>query len=616
LLVAGAIGAALVDVDLPAAVSNEFWSDGATYYTAALSVAFDGDLEYEARDVLRVRRQWGSGPEGIFLKRASGGLRLTKSFPFLARVPASEPRIYFAKALLYPVLAAPFVRVLGADGLLAFNGICLGVVLVLGFFELRRARPEWTAFALTLSLVLVGTTPVYAVWLQPELLNLALVAAALFAWSRERVSLSAVLVGLATYSKPSNILLGLPLLALPLLVGAGDLRRRLLEALRRGLVLGGTTAALFSLNAAVTGELNYQGGERKTFYRHFPFEDYGVSFGNAGIWMTTEHVGPRLSGVNDQGARRGEGASLAREELEQAFVANLGYFWGGRFAGAAAYFFPFVLALLAFLAWGPRTAQGWLAVAAFATSYIFYVWLIPANWFGGAGALGNRYFPSLVPLAFYFVPRRGGLWLAGIGCAVGLVFVGPILREPLQSTLQPWRHSLLPQFQRLPLERTMLNDLPIFLETWRKKQPVGDAEGDPASGRAGDPDSYWLYFPNDGSRGKQEAYGREGFWVRPGASAEVVVRAQEPVREMSVAAFAAEAGVALRVRGAAIDARASLRKDEPVELLLRPGAGVINYDSFVYVLRFEAEGGDPGSGRAAFVSLALRVAPRPTRPNP
>src|SRR4029434_10747613 len=72
------------------------------------------------------------------------------------------------------------------------------------------------------------------------------------------------------------------------------------ESLRRGLAMAVVVAGLFAVNAAITGELNYQGGERKTFYGRFP-EEVGVdgqrvTFGNSGFWMTTDQLGPAVEG--------------------------------------------------------------------------------------------------------------------------------------------------------------------------------------------------------------------------------------------------------------------------------------------------------------------------------
>src|SRR5205814_6125134 len=70
-----------------------FWGDGATYYSMAWSLAEDGDLRYEARDLLRARRDIPAGPQGLFLKRASGGLAWDGAggFPWVRRVRAEEP---------------------------------------------------------------------------------------------------------------------------------------------------------------------------------------------------------------------------------------------------------------------------------------------------------------------------------------------------------------------------------------------------------------------------------------------------------------------------------------------------------------------------------------------
>ena len=37
------------------------------------------------------------------------------------------------------------------------------------------------------------------------------------------------------------------------------------ESVRRGVVMGLSILALLAMNVALTGEVNYQGGERKTF---------------------------------------------------------------------------------------------------------------------------------------------------------------------------------------------------------------------------------------------------------------------------------------------------------------------------------------------------------------
>ncbi len=130
-VVSGLALLAAVAIDLPRASDGRFWSDGATYYAMAGSLAFDGDLDFSAADLARVRASYPGGPQGVFLKRVRDG--------------SGEPRLVYAKALVYPAAAAPLVRVLGTDrGLLVLNALAFTRALWLGFAELRRASGAGT----------------------------------------------------------------------------------------------------------------------------------------------------------------------------------------------------------------------------------------------------------------------------------------------------------------------------------------------------------------------------------------------------------------------------------------------------------------------------------------
>ena len=71
---------------------------------------------------------------------------------------------------------------------------------------------------------------------------------------------------MATYSKPTH----LPLMA-PIVLYLWW-RRRFLRGFVVGCVFAATTGGLFLANALITGEFNYQGGDRATFYGRFPFD--------------------------------------------------------------------------------------------------------------------------------------------------------------------------------------------------------------------------------------------------------------------------------------------------------------------------------------------------------
>ena len=321
-VILAAVAAALVGLalatDLPSVSGREFWGDGATYYAMAWSLARDLDVRYEARDLERVRGEYPSGPQGIFLKRASGGLAASPSFPGVRRVRPEEGRLFYAKAVAYPAVAAPFVAVLGTRGLPVTNALVLGLALWLGYGVLRRRGLGPGLSLAAVSVLFLGTVaPLYLFWPTPELFGLALVTAGLAAWFSGRPLLAAALFGLAGYVKWPNVLMAAPLGVEPLARGWHEggrpgLVSGLRESIRRGVVLGLTIVALFGMNVALTGEWNYQGGERKTFYDRFPFDEQGTTFDSAGFWMTTDAVGPLVGERDEEGASERTGPARAR----------------------------------------------------------------------------------------------------------------------------------------------------------------------------------------------------------------------------------------------------------------------------------------------------------------
>jgi hypothetical protein len=617
-IIACLVGTAAL-VDFPRASEGQFWGDGATYYAMAWSLAQDRDLRYEAADIVRARREFPDGPQGIFLKRSSGALAADRSggFPWVRR---SEDRgIFFAKAFSYPLVAAPLVGLLGTRGLLVTNALFVGLALVACYAEARRRAGPGTSLALASALLFGTVAPAYLFWPTPEAFGLGLVAGSLWAWSSRRPFLSAVLLGVAVYTKPYNLLLALPLGVEPLLQREGSLGRRLLESVRRGVIVATAALALFGLNAALTGEANYQGGERKTFYGKFPLESPEVTFGNSGIWMTTNRLGPDVEG-EEAGGGRGAGPPRAAGEIEASFLRNLGYFWIGRFGGVVPYFLPVALALGLFLAGGPRDVKGWLAAAALLLSWLFYIRMIPDNWYGGSGTLGNRYFLNLLPLACFLVPRGRERLVAATALVSVTFLVGPILSAPVTAALHPDRHALRAVFRAFPAELTMLNDLSMFSQMWRKKQRFGDTEGDPHKGWPADPKAYYLYFLDDGTYGREEADGSPGFWLRGGSSAEIVLRALEPVRRMRLDVTGGPAGDEVTVRLGPQKVGLALAAGQRGAATLEVGAGFPYYDTFLHVLDLRSRRGAAISGvgvpadsrsLGAFVRISLEVEKRP-----
>jgi hypothetical protein len=523
-VLSGLVLLAAVVVDVPLAADGRFWSDGATYHAMAGSLAFDRDLRFGPEDLARVRASYRGGPQGVFLKRTGGDPR----------------RLVYAKALVYPAAAVPLVRLLGVDrGLLVLNALAFAVALCLAYGELRRASGAATAAAGAVALLAGGVVPVYLLWETPEIFNLALVTAGLVAWRRGRPVAAAVLLGVAAYAKPTHLALALPLLLAPLAAGAGW--RRLAESARRAAVVAAVVACGFGLTWMATGELNYQGGERKTFYDRYPF-DHGVTFDSAGVWMTTEHLGPLVAGRDEDARTTRVAPPRAASELRRSFLLNLGYFWVGRFGGALPYFPGVGAAVLLFIVAGPRERQGWLALVALAVAWLAYLLIIPDNWYGGAGTIGNRYFVSLVPLGLLLLPRGRRAWVAAGAAVLGGALLAPILVSPVHHSLRPGEHATRAAFRLLPAEITMLGDLSVFTDVWRKHRPYNAPGGDPARRPPGAPPSYFLWFLDDGTYGQEESFGEEGFWLRGGEGADVVVQALAPPPRLRLVVTAGPAG--------------------------------------------------------------------------
>src|SRR5438046_2074383 len=94
--------AAAISVDVVRA-GYKVKSDEATYVAMTLSLAYDGDLSYERRDLERFWGIYEAGPEGIFLKRGKQiRVRLTGSPPFLEITKSADrrpDRLYYGKAM-------------------------------------------------------------------------------------------------------------------------------------------------------------------------------------------------------------------------------------------------------------------------------------------------------------------------------------------------------------------------------------------------------------------------------------------------------------------------------------------------------------------------------------
>src|SRR5262249_37758015 len=150
------------------------------------------DLTYGRKDLDRFFGLYRAGPEGIFLKRGKQlRPRVDGSWPFvhLAKRPDTRSdRLFFAKALIYGVVAAPFVRYFGLNGFLVLHVLLLFAAGVCGYLFLAARSSPGPALAFAMAFILASCVPVYTVFLTPEILNYALVTFAYFLWLYKEVA--------------------------------------------------------------------------------------------------------------------------------------------------------------------------------------------------------------------------------------------------------------------------------------------------------------------------------------------------------------------------------------------------------------------------------------------
>jgi hypothetical protein len=550
--------------------SMGLFSDESTYYLMAHSLAADGDLEYRREDIERGFREFPSGPAGIFLKRGTdvAGIQLTGAVPFVAFPGTPDPdiqRLFYGKSFAYPLLAAPFVRAFGTEGFLVLNALLLAGAFLTAYLFVSARSGVMVGVLVSSAFVFATVVPVYFVWLQPELFNFALGLFAYFLWLYKTVApaptgrgsawlrrpatdlAAGAIIGLATFSKVTNVLCLAPV------VTWLAWRRQWRQAIATTLACATVTALLFGINVAVTGEWNYQGGDRRTCYGPFPFEQAAV-----GLEVCPE---------------RSRNAALFDIIFDrEVFWSNLGhnaaYFFVGRNSGLVAYFFPAVFGMVALgFARRPRESWQWFVLAGILFQILVFIISLPYSYFGGGGSVGNRYFMGVYGTCLFLIPAlRSGrvalaLWI------VGGLFMAKLVLNPFYTSIRPGEHSKAGPLRWLPVELTNVNDLPIVTDASRVRIWYGETPTNPG---------FQVYYLDDNS------YLREtdaSFWTRGASRAEIIVKVPgEAVRDLPVRRLhlSLQAGpvpteVVVRVGWRTVRASLAAHASQDVSVPLGPG---------------------------------------------
>ncbi|HYN19546.1 MAG TPA: hypothetical protein VE078_01200 [Thermoanaerobaculia bacterium] len=376
----------------------ELVGDEATYLMAAQSLAWDLDVRYSREDYDRFVRQWGRKPDGLILQSADGGRTLV-----------------YGKPAAYPLFIAPFVRLLPTRGAGIANALLLALAAVLTGRALQRrigpTAPLWIAIWIFASVAFA-----YVFWIHSDLFLMCLVAIALAllygtVTSRGKWIAAGALLGIVILSRPLYAGLLLP----AALVLPAEPRKKAVAILAAGAAGMIVLASLSSL--AARGTWSSYGGDRQSFYSYTGFPGVDPAAGNWG----------------EQIAERGSHTWVKEETFQMGFdprqtAWNAVYYLAGRHVGVLPYFLPLVLGFLAF-----RSGEGrWALVLAVALAAAALFWLRPFNFYGGGGALANRYFLPLYP-AFWFLAARPVRPAWGVLSAVGVTALAAPFLLPLWS---------------------------------------------------------------------------------------------------------------------------------------------------------------------------------------
>ena len=552
-------GTLALAVDFPRAAYG-FHSDEATYYMMGHSLVEDFDLEYRKTDLVRVWEEFPAGPAGVFLKR---GQRLS------GKPDPDKDRFYFGKSFIYPLFAAPFIAIFGTNGFLILNALLLALVLLCGYLFLHARSGPWPSALLAASFVMASVIPVYSVWIMPEAFNFSLASLAYFCWLYKEVAspdrsprgtawlftgrsdlAMAVLLGIVTFSKPTYA----PLFAGPCVFWlfrpggsfvASAFRRTILPTLAFLLVGGG----LFGVNTLITGTWNYQGGpERKSYIAEFPFQTE-----NSTTLQGADKV--REDGMTD--------VIFNRRTFVSNLLHNLEYFFAGRYAGMLGYYFPGLFALLLMLS-APRRRPlwQWLVLGGALAQGLIFVISTPYTWSGGG--VGNRYFTGGYGVMLFLLPPIESLAAAFLPWAIGGLFVAPMVMNPFVASFRPAENAKAGPLRMLPVELTLLNDLPVFTE--------GESRSRAWMGNTGAGDvGFLVSFLDDNTHGREAD--NQSFWTRGNSRADLVFKADKPIRKATfvVAAGPVPVDVTIHLHGKRYDVHVDAGGTEQISASMPDG---------------------------------------------
>ncbi len=396
LVLALVLAAAVFDPgDWPYTVGDE-----GVYSMQAQSLAFDFDRRYEASDYRRYLETTGKVPDPLILQSTDGGGTLV-----------------YAKPVFYSLFLSPFVRLAPERGPIVANLFLLILAaLLLECLLLQRVGADGPLVAAFL--LFFSVTFGHVFWVHADLFYLVATALGLccldpwFEGRRPppgRLVAGGALLATAGAGRPFY----LAVLAAVLLAAAPSLR----QAWGRrasAIVLGGALVLLAGsawFHAASGGAWSPYVGARQGFSSATGYPD--IDFERE-EWQELLAVRGDASWVREGFLLPSFDAALLGHNVVYALL--------GRSIGIVPYFLPLVLACACLR---PGSRRRWL-LAGVALGLLAFLIKSPYNFYGGAGAIANRWFLPFYPVCWFLVerppPRR---WLVASSVMAAL-FVAPL----------------------------------------------------------------------------------------------------------------------------------------------------------------------------------------------
>ena len=410
------------------------FGDEATYLMASQSLAWDRDLLFEPADYARFVSLWDTVPDGLVLQSGDGGETITYGKPFF-----------------YPLIIAPIVWVAPVRGPFLANAAMLAFAAIMSARVLARRvgrlAPLWVA-----SLIFATVVYLYVFEAHADLFLLCCSAVALcliFGHFDERSvtslrsmifrwALVGALIGVVVYSRPLYAPLFIPAVAaLP----KGHRSRAAAGLALGALALVGLAAAVHKVNG---GAWTSYGGERRGFY---------ASSGFPGVDFPAENWEATVAGSENAAWSEAERIWKLPRTSPSLWGWNSVYFLVGRHVGLLPYFFPVILG---FMGLPRRWIQASLLAAVGISIGAFFLYR-PFNFYGGGGAIANRYLLALFPAFWFLSERRIRAWHIGLVILVAAPFLWPAWTQPRAYPLesnQSYRFVSAAAERLLPYETT------------------------------------------------------------------------------------------------------------------------------------------------------------------